>query len=173
MNKPTIVLAVSPKCLLVNLAIGEENPYINQKFRQHLERNFADFWLKSEDYCIVLPQQNYRSYLSLNWASDIYLDTFSWSGGNTTLEAISCNLPIVTCPGEFMRSRHSYGILRMLDVTETIARNESEYIAIATRLGLDLNWRFTIKQKILNNQFRLYENKACVVALEEFYQRVV
>lgn len=61
----------------------------------------------------------------------------------------------------------------MLGVTETIAHNESEYIAIATRLALDPNWRQQIKQKMLHNQFRLYEDKACIVALEEFYQRVV
>jgi predicted O-linked N-acetylglucosamine transferase (SPINDLY family) len=61
----------------------------------------------------------------------------------------------------------------MLGVTETIAHSKSEYIAIAIRLGLDPNWRQHIKQKMLHNQFRLYEDKACVVALEEFYQRAV
>jgi len=36
-----------------------------------------------------------------------------------------------------MRGRHSYGILKMLGVTDTITKNEAEYIEIAVRLGLD------------------------------------
>jgi len=35
-----------------------------------------------------------------------------------------------------MRGRHSYGILKCC-VTDTIAKNEAEYIEIAVRLGLD------------------------------------
>ncbi|MEH2295976.1 hypothetical protein [Nostoc sp.] len=42
--------------------------------------------------------------------ADIYLDTFEWAGGNTTLDAIACHLPIVTCCGEFMRGCHSIGV---------------------------------------------------------------
>jgi predicted O-linked N-acetylglucosamine transferase (SPINDLY family) len=155
--------------------LGEKSPYpfVNAMFQKRLQRAFADFDLNSEDYCTILPQQDYASYLNLNLVSDIFLDTFSWSGGNTTLEAIACNLPVVTCPGEFMRGRHSYGILRMLGVTDTIAKDEAEYVEIAVRLGLDSEWRKSIVRRIEENHDRLYEDKTCVVALEEFYLRVV
>jgi predicted O-linked N-acetylglucosamine transferase (SPINDLY family) len=63
--------------------------------------------------------------------SDVFLDTLSFSGGHTTFDAVACNLPIVTCAGEFMRGRQSCGILKMLGVTNTIAQNEAEYIEIA------------------------------------------
>jgi len=89
------------------------------------------------------------------------------------LEAIACNLPIVTCPGEFMRGRHSYGILKMLGVTETIAQSEAEYIDIAVRLGLDATWRNSIVQRMIERHSYLYEDKICVAALEAFYRRVV
>ncbi len=72
-----------------------------------------------------------------------------------------------------MRGRHSYGILRMLGVTDTIAKDEAEYIEIAVRLGLDQEWRQSIINKINQNQDRVYEDKNCVVALEKFYQCVV
>jgi predicted O-linked N-acetylglucosamine transferase (SPINDLY family) len=109
----------------------------------------------------------------INLLSDIYLDTFSWSGGNTTLEAIACNLPIVTCPGEFMRGRHSYSFLKMIGVTETIAQNKAEYIEIAVKLGVDSGWRRNIAERINESHDRLYNDKACIVGLESFYKQVV
>ena len=153
--------------------ISHPSDSITQQFFQRLKKAFAGFGLDSEDYCVTLSRLNQNDYLSLNLVSDVFLDTLSWSGGNTTLEAIACNLPVVTCPGEFMRGRHSYGILRMLGVTETIAKDEAEYIDIAVRLGLDPQWRKSIVEKVVANHDRLYEDKTCVEALEAFYERVV
>ena len=72
-----------------------------------------------------------------------------------------------------MRGRHSYGILRMLGVTDTIAKDEAEYIEIAVKLGLNPQWRASIVNKIKQNQDRVFEDTTCVAALEEFYQSVV
>ncbi|MEH2181688.1 hypothetical protein [Nostoc sp.] len=44
------------------------------------------------------------------------------------IKAIACHLPIVTCLGEFMRVRHSYGFLQAIAITQTIADNTSQYI---------------------------------------------
>lgn len=148
------------------------NP-ITAKFQARLHRAFAQFGLNSEDYCVIVPRLDWMSYLNLNLVSNIFLDTFSWSGGNTTLEAIACGLPVVTCPGEFMRSRHAYGILKMMGVTETIAQNEAEYIEIAVRLGLDTPWRHEIVRKICDRHSWLYEDRSCLAALEAFYKKVV
>jgi len=143
---------------------------ITEKFQQRLQNAFAKFALNSEEYCLILSRLYHSDFLNLNLVSDIFLDTFSWSGGNTTLEAIAYNLPVVTCPGEFMRGRHSYAILKMLGVTETIAKDEAEYIEIAVRLGLDIEWRKSIAQQIMHNHEHLYDDKTCVMALEAFYQ---
>jgi len=153
--------------------ISHRSVNITEKFRQRLHHAFANCGLNSEDFCVILPKQGWAEYLNLNCISDIFLDTFSWSGGNTTLEAIACNLPIVTCPSEFMRGRHSYGILKTLDVTDTIAKNEAEYIEIAVRLGLDREWRDSIVERMMHRHSYLYDDKTCVAALEVFYCRVV
>lgn len=146
---------------------------INEQFQSRLRRAFANLNLNSEDYCIVLPRLERSDYFNLNLVSDIFLDTLCWSGGNTTLEAIACGLPVVTCPGKLMRSRHAYGILKMMGVTETIAQDESEYIEIAVRLGLDVDWRKAIGQKIYERHNRLYNDRTCITALESFYKKVV
>lgn len=146
---------------------------ITAKFKVRLQQAFARFNLNSEDYCVFLPRLERVDYFNLNLLSNIFLDTFTWSAFNTTLEAIACGLPVVTCPGEFMRSRHSYGILKMMGVTDTIAQDEAEYIEMAIALGLDPDWRRDIAGKICDRHSLLYNDKTCIVALESFYKRVV
>jgi predicted O-linked N-acetylglucosamine transferase (SPINDLY family) len=72
-----------------------------------------------------------------------------------------------------MRGRHSYSFLKMIEVTETIAQNEVEYIEIAAKLGLDPLWRRNIAQRMSESHDRLYDDKACVAGLEAFYKKVV
>ncbi len=153
--------------------IANQKPSITEKFQQRLKQAFDRYGLNSEDYCVILPRQTLISYWQLNLLSDIFLDTFSWSGGVTTLEAIACNLPIVTCPGELMRSRQSYGMLKILGLTDTIAKDEAEYIDIAVKLGLDAEWRRNLSQQMSDRHANLYEDLTCVKALEQFYQQVV
>ncbi len=153
--------------------ISHQVTAITSQFQARLERSFANLGLRYEDYCVVLPRLERIDYFNLNSLSDIFLDTFSWSGGNTTLEAIASGLPVVTSPGEFMRSRHAYGILKMMGVTQTIAQDEAEYVEIAVRLGLDADWRQDIVQKIHERQSFLYNDTACITALESFYKQIV
>ncbi|MBW4495247.1 MAG: tetratricopeptide repeat protein [Oscillatoria princeps RMCB-10] len=151
----------------------KSNSSLQGRFRQRLQSAFAKVGLNSEDYCVFLTRQDWKGYTSLLLCSDVFLDTLSFSGGHTTFDAVACNLPIVTCPGEFMRGRQSFGILRMLGVTDTVAQNEAEYIEIAVRLGLDRQWRRDISQRMSQRHDCLYEDKICVGGLEQFYERVV
>ncbi|ULP72607.1 UDP-glucose:protein N-beta-glucosyltransferase [Nodularia sphaerocarpa UHCC 0038] len=141
--------------------------------KPRLQRAFAAVGLNSEDYCVHLKIPERLDYLMINLLSDVYLDTFTWSGGNTSLEAIACNLPIVTCPGEFMRGRHTDSFLKLLGVTDTIAKNEAEYIDIAVKLGLDRVWRNSLSERMSQRQDNLFDDKVCVAGLETFYQQVV
>ncbi len=155
------------------LFISRESDYIAKIFRARLESSFLKVNLNFSDYCLILPRLNMQEYLQVNLLSDIYLDTLSWSGGNTTLEAIACGLPVVTCPGSLMRSRHSAAILTQLGVTETIAYSELEYIQLGVKLGIDTHWRIEIKDKIKSNLVNLFAKQLPVRALESFYQQVV
>ncbi|NJK67819.1 MAG: glycosyl transferase family 1 [Microcoleus sp. CSU_2_2] len=141
--------------------------------RERLKRAFVAVNLDSEDYCLFRAIPTRQEYIAINFLSDVFLDTFTWSGGNTSLEAIACNLPIVTCPGEFMRGLHADSFLKMLGVTDTIAQNEEEYIQISVKLGLDSEWRRDIAQRMSQQQDNLFDDKVCVTALEKFYQQIV
>jgi tetratricopeptide (TPR) repeat protein/glycosyltransferase involved in cell wall biosynthesis len=155
--------------------------FITTQFQQRLWGAFARSGLDAEQYCTILPRQvKTDDYLNLLLVADVYLDTPGWSGGNTTLEAIACGLTVVTLPGEFMRGRHSYAMLKILGIEETIAHTEADYIDIAVRLGEDLYWRQEIAQKMEENHAGtnpagncLYDDTTCMSALEAFYTSVV
>jgi predicted O-linked N-acetylglucosamine transferase (SPINDLY family) len=151
--------------------VARPNATVADQFQHRLKQAFAAVGLDSDHYCVMLSQLDQIDYWSLNQLSDVFLDSFGWSGGHTTLEAIACNLPIVTCPGAYMRGRHSYAILTMLGITDTIAHTEAEYIDIAVRLGQDPVWRADIIHRMIDRHPHLYDDRTCVAALEDFYRR--
>ncbi len=143
---------------------------VTSRFQKRLEKVFTEYGLNWPEYCQFSPLLKYEQYLQLNQLSDIFLDSFAWSGGITSLDAISCYLPIVTSPGEFMRGRQAYALLKRLGIEETIAINEREYIEIAVRLGLDSQWRSQIREKIRDSEHLIFEDTTCVRGLEAFYR---
>lgn len=67
-------------------------------------------------------------YLALLKLADVSIDPPMWSGGNTTVQALSQGVPVVTLPGPFMRSRHSLAFLRQAGATGLVAQDEDDYI---------------------------------------------
>ena len=144
---------------------------INELFRHRLDRAFADRGLNAAHHCVVLPRLDRRQFLAVIGLCDIVLDTIGWSGGNTTLESLAHSLPIVTLPGPLMRGRHTLAFLNGMDIGETIATTPDNYVAIAIRLAKDPAWRADIKRRVATNKHRIYRDRACITALEDFLER--
>jgi len=167
---PQIARGLS-KCKFV--FIQNEGEGVTEVFKQRLKQAFEKFSLNYEDYCMFLPRMKARKFAGTAAIADVFLDSIGWSGCNSTLEAIASNIPVVTLPGEFMRGRHSMGILKMMGVEETIASSKEEYVKIAIRIGTDTEYRQYMRRLVAQNKHKLYNDLKPVRALEEFLFDVV
>ena len=142
-------------------------------FQERLDRAFSSAGLNASEYCLVLPFLSQSQFMSLVGLCDIFLDSVGWSGCNTTLESLTHDLPIVTMPQAFMRSRHSAAILQMMGIDETIARTVDEYVSIAAELANDSGNRRMLSRKIADSKSRVYRDTAPIAALQDFLENAV
>ena len=112
---------------------------------------------------------DHENYLRINMLCDVMLDTLHWSGGNTTLDAIACRLPVVTLPGAFMRGRQSYGMLKCMGLNELIAHDHKDYVEMATRLGIDRAWHQQIVQQITASSDAIFAVETPLRQMEQFF----
>ena len=145
------------------------NDSITRAFIKRLENAFVEYGLEKTSRVKMLPQMDHENYLRVNMLCDVMLDTLYWSGGNTTLDALACSLPMVTLPGEFMRGRQSYGMLKHLGLNELIAQDRNDYVEIAIKLGTDRAWRQQVAQHIAENNGAIFDMEAPLHQLEQFF----
>ena len=78
----------------------------------------------------LLPRE---SYLALHVASNVALDTFGFSGGSSTFDALSVGLAVITIEGKFLRGRQSAALLRRFGQSKNVANSIQEYVELAVR----------------------------------------
>ena len=151
--------------------------FINKKnsvtsiFKDRISKLFKKEGYDFERYSYFHPKCSQEEFLGLVEESDVILDSLNWSGGNTSLEAISLNKPIITYPTAFMRGRHTYGILKILDIQETIAISKKNYVEIAVKLASDNKFRKSIIDKIKKNKNKLFNDVEPLNSLEEVIRK--
>ncbi|MEJ0067707.1 MAG: tetratricopeptide repeat protein [Pseudomonadota bacterium] len=105
---------------------------------ERIHRGFAEHGIAAERVLIQPGGDVTGMMQSYNEQADIALDTFPYSGGLTTCEALWMGVPVVTWPGDRFESRHSLSHLSNAGLTETIAADLDDYVRIAVALANDL-----------------------------------
>ena len=149
----------------------EGNPAsLTTSFRDRLREAFEREGLGFERFVRFLPRMSPGQFGGLLKRIDVNIDFIGWTGGNTTIQSLEQDCPVVTLPGEFMRGRHSYAMLRMIGLDELIAASLDEFVDITVRLGSDQVFRAAVVEKIAQSKHRLYEDRAFIAALDEFFK---
>ncbi|MBR4152992.1 MAG: hypothetical protein IKT98_08550 [Selenomonadaceae bacterium] len=74
-------------------------------------------------------------YLEQYREIDVALDTFPYTGGTTTCEALYMGVPVITLRGKNHGSRFTASILNAADLSELIAHNPMDYVNKAVQLS--------------------------------------
>ena len=77
--------------------------------------------------------------------------------------------PIVTLPGDFMRSRVTAGCYKQMGLNDLIAANSDEYVTLALKLAHDDDFKSRMQEDINANSHKLFERMEVVRELEAFF----
>ncbi len=164
------VLAGDPEGVLV--LFEDRHPEVTARFLARLDAVLAAHGLKASERRIVLPTLSHGDYLRINRLCDLILDSLYWAGGNTSLDALACGLPLVTLPGDFMRGRQSMAMLRLCGLDELVAADIDDYVRIALRLGRDREWRAALRERLAQEVNAVFGRDDPVKSLEVFFVKV-
>ena len=117
---------------------------------------------------LFVPKAPLEDYFGLLTVADAVLDVPTFSGGNSSIEAFSLGVPIVTWPGGFARGRITYACYRQMGIHDLIATEAADYVGLALRLAGDKAFHQDMTARILGQVPKLFENAAMIREFEDF-----
>jgi predicted O-linked N-acetylglucosamine transferase (SPINDLY family) len=137
-------------------------------FDRYLNDALGHAAIDVESRVIALPETDRSKFLATLSHCDLSLDTFGFSGGNTSLDALSVGVPVLTLPGRFMRGRQTMAMLELIEARELIATDSDDYMTKAVRIASDKNARQSLHHLIQTNSHRLFNDALPIAALRRF-----
>jgi len=87
------------------------------------------------DRLIIAKRCSHEVHLARHHLADLCLDNYFHAGGATTLEALWCDLPVLTLHGLYPNSRTGAGMLKAAGLPELVAQDLADYAKIAQDLA--------------------------------------
>ena len=142
----------------------------NEKLRARIAREGPDVAQR----VLFLPPLSLPDFLATLAGADALLDTFHFSGGLSSYESFGMSAPVVTLPGERMRSRLTVALYAEMGVTRWIASSAQDYVSRALLLAhADAAQREAWRNEIAEGAARFMENEAVVREFEDFIESAV
>jgi predicted O-linked N-acetylglucosamine transferase (SPINDLY family) len=158
------ILQSDPDALIVT--IHGKHPL----WAETLRARFAASFDHDPARIVFLPRLSMDDFTGALSVADILLDTFHFGGGNTTLEALAQNAPVVTLPSEYLRGRISLACYRQMDLDEPVAASQDEYVEKAVRLAGDRDARAALGRRIEQGSHALFDDDGVVREMEDFFE---
>ena len=129
------ILKALPGSRLLLKNAGGERSYIVKKIKQRFLNNGID-----ESHLIFEDKSERRSYFDSYRRIDIALDTFPFTGGVTTTDALWMGVPVLVKAGkDTFISHQGESILKNAGLSDWIASNPEDYVDKAINFASDLS----------------------------------
>ena len=126
------------------LLFGDANGQAVEVVARRLKANLGT----AIDRVRLAPRQLYEPYLDTIRGAAVMLDTPHFGGGNTTLEALAMQIPVICGRGEFLRGRFAATRLESLGLDECIANDSADYVQAAVALANSPGRRRAVAERL-------------------------
>lgn len=120
-----------------------------------------------------LKRLPYEQYLSLLRVSDLVLDSFYYSGANTSCEALAMGTPVVCWPSDQQRGRFTASVYELMGLPELISESPEAYLEMALKLGTQATVRQELSAKILKRCEHFFGDQTIVHEYETFFAQAL
>ncbi len=142
----------------------------NEAFVGMLEKIWQPLGINPVVRTVCHGERPREQFLQVLGSMDLALDSFGFSGGQTTVDSVSVGLPVVTLPGAFMRGRQTLGMLQLMNIDELIVESVPQYVERVIELCLAPERLMEIKQKLFERKHVALHDTAPLAALREFLE---
>jgi len=125
------------------LWIIDDNPTTTANLKAHAIAANAD--LSRIKFTSRTSHIEYKAKLRL---ADVFLDTFPYNCGSTSIDVVQAGVPIVTISGRTMVSRMGGSILYSLGLSALVTDSHKNYVLLCKQLSEDEGFRKKIREKM-------------------------
>jgi predicted O-linked N-acetylglucosamine transferase (SPINDLY family) len=144
---------------------------IQPRWLETFKLRFAEGNSDVSDRLVFLPHLSTSEYLSLLSHCAVSLDPIHFGGANTSMEAFTMGLPVVTLPGTQLRNRQTLSFYRMMGLDELIVENRADYVQKCVRLGTDLDYRKELSDAVRERCDVIFDTIDVTRKLEAFFEK--
>ncbi len=138
---------------------------LSRRLHERMAGAFRNAGIDPTRHLRTIPWQPRAAFFGLLRQADVYLDTIGFSGFNTMMQALECQLPCVAHRGQFMRGRLGSGILTRVGLEELVAGDHEEFVELAVKIAGDPAYRNTIRETLRLNAAAAFADVGAVDAL--------
>ena len=142
--------------------------------RQRVQDRLARYGISAERIEFVSYQKRV-DYLAQFNRIDLGLDTLPYNGHTTSLDALWMGVPVISCVGRTVMGRAGFSQLSNLKLTELVARNDDQFVAIARDWASNLDkladLRRSLRQRMLASP--LMDSQRFVRNIESAYEEIL
>ncbi|MCF1471466.1 hypothetical protein FS763_05945 [Agrobacterium vitis] len=139
------ILKANPKALLWMMVDGHSA-------RQSTAAFFKSLGVK-QSQLLFAPKMLYENHIARAQAADFAIDSFPYNGHTTTSDMLWAGLPVITKRGTNFASRVSESLLKAIGLDELVARDEDDFVELATALINDPARIARLKAHIAEQRF--------------------